>query len=186
MYGRRDHEMAYCSCAGERRAGARPLEGRRAPACSSAAGSATGAHGRRGTARSHACAWQGGSGLLPQRRAKGGAGLGPGSRASGGCSNGARGHGGRKRRRRCCPWNFLPEKRKKGRRINETSMDLRKRVYHSVENDYGYLLVVVAGVGTWRFGRKSSPNVRQKSSSEMRCKILAIDLRGLRVAAREK
>jgi hypothetical protein len=50
----------------------------------------------------------------------------------------------------------LPELEKEGWKINETSMNLRKRVYHGIENDEGCLLVVVAGVGTRRFGRKSS------------------------------
>jgi hypothetical protein len=41
--------------------------------------------------------------------------------------------------------------------LDETAMDSRKRIYHGVENDEGCLLVVVvAGVGTRRFGRKSS------------------------------
>jgi hypothetical protein len=46
--------------------------------------------------------------------------------------------------------------------LDETAMDLRKRIYHGVENDEGCLLVVVAGVGTRRLGRKSS----SESSSE--------------------
>jgi hypothetical protein len=33
------------------------------------------------------------------------------------------------------PLSFSPEKRKKGWRINETSTNLRKQVYHGVEND---------------------------------------------------
>jgi hypothetical protein len=40
--------------------------------------------------------------------------------------------------------------------LDETTMDSRKRIYHGVENDKGCLLVVVAGVGTRRFDRKSS------------------------------
>jgi hypothetical protein len=36
------------------------------------------------------------------------------------------------------------------------AMDSRKQIYHGVENDEGCLLVVVAGVGTRRFDRKSS------------------------------
>jgi hypothetical protein len=41
-------------------------------------------------------------------------------------------------------------------KLDETVMDSRKRIYHGVENDEGCLLVVVAGVGTQRFGWKSS------------------------------
>jgi hypothetical protein len=40
--------------------------------------------------------------------------------------------------------------------LDETAMDSYKRIYHGVENDEGCLLVVVAGVGTRRFDRKSS------------------------------
>jgi hypothetical protein len=41
-------------------------------------------------------------------------------------------------------------------KLDITAMDSRKWIYHGVENDEGCLLVVVAGVGTRRFGRKSS------------------------------
>jgi hypothetical protein len=40
--------------------------------------------------------------------------------------------------------------------LDETTMDSYKRIYHGVENDEGYLLVVVASVGKRRFGRKNS------------------------------
>jgi hypothetical protein len=40
--------------------------------------------------------------------------------------------------------------------LDEMAIDSRKRIYHGVENDEGYLLVVVAGFETRRFGRKSS------------------------------
>jgi hypothetical protein len=40
--------------------------------------------------------------------------------------------------------------------LDETAMDSHKRIYHGVENNEGCLLVVVAGVGTRQFGRKSS------------------------------
>jgi hypothetical protein len=46
--------------------------------------------------------------------------------------------------------------------LDETAMDSYKQIYHGAENDESCLLVVVAGVGTRRFGRKSS----SKSSSE--------------------
>jgi hypothetical protein len=39
--------------------------------------------------------------------------------------------------------------------LDETAMDSRKWIYHGVENDEGSLLVVVASVGTRRFGQKS-------------------------------
>jgi hypothetical protein len=35
-------------------------------------------------------------------------------------------------------------------------MNSHKQIYHGVENDEGYLLVVVASVGKRRFGQKSS------------------------------
>jgi hypothetical protein len=49
-----------------------------------------------------------------------------------------------------------PERSKMRWELDETTMDSHKRIYHGVENDEGFLLVVVAGVGTRRFGRKSS------------------------------
>jgi hypothetical protein len=55
-----------------------------------------------------------------------------------------------------------PEKKKKGRGIDETSMDLRKQVYHSVENDERNLRVEAEFAGDVRGGRKSSPNDRRK------------------------
>jgi hypothetical protein len=56
-----------------------------------------------------------------------------------------------------------PEISKMRWELDETAMDSHKRIYHGVENDEGCLLVVVvAGVGTRRFDRKSS----SKSSSE--------------------
>jgi hypothetical protein len=48
------------------------------------------------------------------------------------------------------------EKSKMRCELDEMAMDSRKRIYHGVENDEGCLLVVVAGVGTRQFGRKSS------------------------------
>jgi hypothetical protein len=36
--------------------------------------------------------------------------------------------------------------------LDETAMDSRKRIHHGIENDEGYLLVVVAGVGMRWFG----------------------------------
>jgi hypothetical protein len=56
-------------------------------------------------------------------------------------------------------WSAIVKMRWK---LDETAMDSRKWIYHGVENDEGCLLVVVAGVGTRRFGRKSS----SESSSE--------------------
>jgi hypothetical protein len=50
----------------------------------------------------------------------------------------------------------LLERSKMRWELDETAMDSRKRIYHGVENDEDCLLVVVAGVGTRRFGRKSS------------------------------
>jgi hypothetical protein len=47
-------------------------------------------------------------------------------------------------------------------KLDKTAMDSRKRIYHGVENDESCLLVVVAGVETRRFDRKSS----SESSSE--------------------
>jgi hypothetical protein len=41
-------------------------------------------------------------------------------------------------------------------KLDETAMDSRKRIYHGVEKDENCLLVVVAGVGTRRFGQKTS------------------------------
>jgi hypothetical protein len=49
-----------------------------------------------------------------------------------------------------------PERSKMRWEIDETAMDSHKRIYHGIENDKGCHLVVVAGVGTRRFGRKSS------------------------------
>jgi hypothetical protein len=49
-----------------------------------------------------------------------------------------------------------PERSKMWWELDKTVMDSRKRIYHDVENDEGCLLVVVAGVGTRRFGQKSS------------------------------
>jgi hypothetical protein len=48
------------------------------------------------------------------------------------------------------------EKSKLRWELDEIAMDSRKQIYHDVENDEGCLLVVVASVGTRRFGRKSS------------------------------
>jgi hypothetical protein len=49
-----------------------------------------------------------------------------------------------------------PERSKMRWKLDETAMDSHKQIYHGVENDEGRLLVVVAGVGTRRFGWKSS------------------------------
>jgi hypothetical protein len=49
-----------------------------------------------------------------------------------------------------------PKKNKMRWELDKTAMDSYKWIYHSVENDEGCLLVVVAGVGSRRFGRKSS------------------------------
>jgi hypothetical protein len=49
-----------------------------------------------------------------------------------------------------------------GWQLDETTIDSRKWIYHGVENDEGCLMVVVAGIGTRRFGLKSS----SESSSE--------------------
>jgi hypothetical protein len=49
-----------------------------------------------------------------------------------------------------------PERSKIRWKLDETAMDSCKWIYHGVENDEGCLLVVVAGVGTRRFGQKSS------------------------------
>jgi hypothetical protein len=58
-----------------------------------------------------------------------------------------------------------PERRKMRWELDETAIDSRKRIYHGVENDEGCILVVVAGVGTRRFGRKCS------SESSPECKL---------------
>jgi hypothetical protein len=55
--------------------------------------------------------------------------------------------------------------------LDETTMNSRKRIYHGVENDEGCLLVVVAGVGTRRFGRKSLSEVRR--NARCRCRTSA-------------
>jgi hypothetical protein len=52
--------------------------------------------------------------------------------------------------------------------LDETAMDLCKQIYHGVENDEGYLLVVVADVGMRRFCRKSSSEVRRNASCRCR------------------
>jgi hypothetical protein len=55
-----------------------------------------------------------------------------------------------------------PERSQMRWELDKMAMDSRKRIYHDVENDDGCLLVVVAGVGTRRFGQKSL----SESSSE--------------------
>jgi hypothetical protein len=59
---------------------------------------------------------------------------------------------------------LVPRRREANLRweLDETVMDSRKRIYHDVENDEGSLLVVVAGVGTRPFGRKSSSESSQE------------------------
>jgi hypothetical protein len=49
-----------------------------------------------------------------------------------------------------------PERNKMRWKLDDTAKDSRKRIYHCVENDEGCLLVVVASIGTRRFGQKSS------------------------------
>jgi hypothetical protein len=63
-------------------------------------------------------------------------------------------------------------------KLDETAMDSRKRIYHGVENDEGCLLMVVAGVGSGRFGRKSSSESWPEKLGEV--------WRELRAAARDK
>jgi hypothetical protein len=69
-------------------------------------------------------------------------------------------------------------------KLDETAMDSRKRIYHDVENDEDCLLVVVAGVGTRRFGRKIS----SESSPERKLymKNFGEGWRELRAAAHDK
>jgi hypothetical protein len=49
--------------------------------------------------------------------------------------------------------------------LDETVMNSRKWIYHGIENDEGCLLVVVVGIGTRRFGQKSS------SERSSKCKL---------------
>jgi hypothetical protein len=61
-----------------------------------------------------------------------------------------------------------PERSKMRWELDETTMDSCKQIYHGVENDEGCLLVVVVGVGTRRFDRKSSSEVRRNASCRCR------------------
>jgi hypothetical protein len=57
-----------------------------------------------------------------------------------------------------------PEKRKNRLGNDETGTDLKERVYHDIENDKGYLVVVMEFSGTRWNDRKRLPEVRRKPS----------------------